>query len=65
MNQTINTKATFDNLPFDEWLEFPELPKQWFHSFFSIIDQPELRPGIIVNFDFDTNKFMKVKHNPF
>lgn len=51
----------FNEMPFNEWLDFPKLPKMHFLSFFEIIDNPDLRKGIDVYLDEYTNRFKKVK----
>jgi len=60
-NFIINTRIMFEELPFNEWITYPSIPSFCFQAFYRYIDEPKLRPGVMVFENVEYTHFKKVK----
>jgi len=57
----INTREMFKLYPFNEWIPYSAIPKACFQAFYTIIDEPALRPGIQIFENAEYTHFKKMK----
>lgn len=51
----------FKLYPFNEWIPYSAIPKACFQAFYTIIDEPALRPGIQIFENAEYTHFKKMK----